>query len=500
MDNLFILYRTLRRSRKLSAERSPMYDLSRAMRWLTWIGMVVVAAYFVFFGVMTANILKETVRHLEAWHVLNQCLTIFLFLDFAIRLILPTPAQSVRPYLLLPVRRRSVMLCLLTDYVTDPMNFFSLFFFTPFALLTITPFYGLAGVLTYSLGIWLMMTLDGLWAMLVKQLVRDRFSFVALPLAVYGALVLMEFIPSRGWTSTASMYVGEWFVRGTPWAFLAVVALIVAMVFVNWRVQTRLIYSELSHQSDTRVKRLRSWAFLSRFGMVGEYMRLELRLILRNKSMSRPFWSFLVLIPMMALLLSREEIGDMSLFTMFYVFYCYMMMSFVSLVKIMSTEGNYIEALMIHKQSIYDLLCAKYYVQCILLVIPFIFMLIPVCCGTVTLLMSLSFMLFMMGPVFAIMIQFAPYNDKTAELHSGGFITKKQGNVKYQLIILAFSLLVPSLLVMFLSIFFSDSMVCIIIALIGIATFAAHPLWIRDAYCRFMRRRYISMEGFRNSR
>ena len=43
-------------------------------------------------------------------------------------------------------------------------------------------------------------------------------------------------------------------------------------------------------------------------------------------------------------------------------------------------------------------------------------------------------------------------------------------------------------------------LVAIVVLAIGIAFTLAHPLWLRNVYKRFMKRRYVNMEGFRASR
>ena len=82
----------------------------------------------------------------------------------------------------------------------------------------------------------------------------------------------------------------------------------------------------------------------------------------------------------------------------------------------MSFEGNYLDGLMSRKESIYNLLRAKYYLNCIIVFIPFLIMMIPVAKGKIPFLMALSYMLFTAGFVFAMMLQLAVYNKKTLPL------------------------------------------------------------------------------------
>ena len=48
----------------------------------------------------------------------------------------------------------------------------------------------------------------------------------------------------------------------------------------------------------------------------------------------------------------------------------------MTLGQVMSFEGNYLDGLMSRKESIYNLLRAKYYLNCIIVFIPFLIMMI----------------------------------------------------------------------------------------------------------------------------
>lgn len=49
------------------------------------------------------------------------------------------------------------------------------------------------------------------------------------------------------------------------------------------RTDDKLIYNEINKVEDTKVKHVSEYKFLDRYGEIGEYMRLELKMLLRNK-------------------------------------------------------------------------------------------------------------------------------------------------------------------------------------------------------------------------
>ena len=492
------LFFDIRKLQKLDEKRSPMFEKNRFAKVMVYIGIAFWAAYLVLFGVLLPSAFSEGFPGMEPYHILNKGLLIVLTLDFLVRFLFPTPIQEVKPFLLLPVPKRKVMAALLLREAINPFNFFWLFFFVPFALLSVTRFYGLAGIVGYALGVWLLTVMNSYWSMLIRVLKRQRFIYICWCLPVYGVLALLEFLPGTHWVSTFTMNWGEGFILWNPLAFLGALADIGLMCFINYKVQLRLIYNELSRVEDTKIKKISDYAFLDRYGNVGEYMRLELKMLFRNKSPRSQFWSLIVITVLFALALTfglYEESGMNG----FICLYCYCAFGLATLSQIMAIEGNYIDGLMVRRESVYNMLRAKYYVQCGMLAIPFIFCLVPVCNGEITLSMDLAYLFFTAGIIFPGMMQMAVYNDKTAPLNTG-LMGKRQNNNVYQTVIVVASLTVPLLVNSGLELLLGTTGSYIAMSVLGLAGFRTHRLWINNIYTRFMARRYRNMEGFRNTR
>ena len=391
------------------------------------------------------------------------------------------------------------MSILLIESGLNLFNLFWLFFFIPFALITVTRFYGLAGVLGYALGIWLLMVFNSYWSMLIKVLIRQKFIHILWVIPVYGILALIEFLPETGWLSTFTMNLGEAFILWNPLSYLGELIAIFLMAYLNYRIQLKLIHNELARKEDTGVKHISSYSFFDRYGNVGEYMRLELKMLFRNKSPKSQFWMLMVCVVMFASFLTFNVYGENSLMNDFMCLYCYIVFGIMTLIQVMAIEGNYIDGLMVRKESIYNMLRAKYYLQCIFLLIPFLLCLIPVIKGSMPLLMSLSYLFFAMGPVFACLMQMAVYNDRTMPLNVS-MIGKRQNNNKYQSIVSIAVMTIPLLINQVLTSIFERNTAYIIMILLGLAGFLTHRYWIYNIYVRFMKRRYQNMENFRNTR
>ena len=152
----------------------------------------------------------------------------------------------------------------------------------------------------------------------------------------------------------------------------------------------------------------------------------------------------------------------------------------MTLITILCYEGNYMDGLMSRRESIYELLRAKYYFNVLLLLVPIILLIPSIVIGKISIWMNLGYLLFTAGVLYPMIFQ----------------LTGKQANTVQNVV---------SMLVLFLPIGFEKLMILlvgdpwgyIILMIIGIAGIATHQMWLRNIYRRFNARRYRNLEGFR---
>ena len=73
-----------------------------------------------------------------------------------------------------------------------------------------------------------------------------------------------------------------------------------------------LIYAELAKVDDTRIKHVSEYKFFERYGEVGEYMRLELKMLLRNRRCKGALRNVLLVVIAFSCLLSFSSLYDTS--------------------------------------------------------------------------------------------------------------------------------------------------------------------------------------------
>ena len=316
------LFLELRKHGKLAAKRNPMYEKNKFGKFWMYFMAIFWAGYLIFFGSTFAFAFNGGAT--EAYHVLNSGLIFVMALDFLMRFpFQKTPTQEVKPYLLLPIKRNRLIDFLLIRSGLNGFNLIWLFFFVPFSILTITKFYGITGVITYCIGIWLLMIFNNYWFLLCRTLMNERIWWVALPVLVYGGIAAALFIPDKSPLFDYSIDLGEGFIHGNLLVYLGVLIAIVVMWFINRYVMIGLIYDEINKVEDTKVKHVSEYKFLDRYGEIGEYMRLELKLLFRNKVCKTALRTVVIVVVAFSCVLSFTEVYDgtgMKNFIMVYNF------------------------------------------------------------------------------------------------------------------------------------------------------------------------------------
>ena len=494
------LYKIIKQNQKLAEKRNPAFDTNRFAKFLMYFMIVYWAALFLFFGVMLPVMFEELVPNMEPYHIMNQGILYVMLADFLIRFMAqPSVSQEIKPYLLMPVKRKKLISMLLFKSGLDSYNFFWFFVYVPFAFLTIIRFYGFGGMFLYLIGIWLIFVFNNYWYLLCKLLLGEKTLWLLLPTLVFGALGAAEFLLDGLPISRFTMDLGEGFIEGNPLSFLFILACIGILFFINLKLQQRMIYNELSKKEDTKIKRVSEYKFLDKYGEVGEYLRLEIKLITRNKTVKTQFRMGLIVMLGFSFALAFTDVYDGSYMTSFICLYNYAVLPIMTLGQVMSFEGNYIDGLMSRKESIFNLLRAKYYLTTLIILVPFLIMMFPIAKGKITLLAAITYLIFVAGFVFFMLLQLAVYNTRTLPLNSNLMKSNKSSNW-IQGLVTGCAFMLPLLIDKLLSALLQEEIAHIILILIGLGFIATHNLWIKNIYKRFMKHRYKNMEEFRASR
>jgi hypothetical protein len=491
--NKFQLYRLLRKNTNLSYKRSPAFEQNKWAELIIYLGAAMFAIYLIMFGCDIGLAAKGEAGMMLAFA------PFYLAIDFLSRFIVQTtPGMMVKPYILQPISRYTAIECFLIGEHVSGYNLLWLCMFVPYSIIQLFAGESFALVLLELVTCELLMILNSQIYLFFRTLI-NRSVLWLIPGLVFYALPFTPLMLSPK-ADTFDKMVDMIIAQGLSWYALPIVLLVICgLFFVNRHMQFIFVYEEISKKTERALKHVSEFAFFNRFGLIGEYLKIELKSNIRNKTMrTRCIYSLCAVIAF-SLLVAYTTIYDSELMQNFWCLYCFALYGVTALIKIMGQEGNYIELLMMHRENIIALLRAKFIFYSAVLIIPFVIMLPAVFTGKYTILMLFAYMLLTAGFLHFVIFQLAVYNKQTLPLQLK--VTAK-GNFEngMQLVIELFALFGPVLITGLGYLLVGLTYTYIFMCIVGLAFIIAHPIWIRNIYTRMMKRRYENLEGFMNTR
>ena len=495
--NRILLFRLLRRNNKLGYKRSPAFEQSMVARVMMVLGAGFMSVYFIFIGVMMAMAANDDCQPA----FLVAMMPLFLIIDFFSRFaVQQTPAMLMKPYMLLPLPGNAVIETFLATSLFSGYNWLWLSLFIPYVIIILAGGASWLAALGVLLSCMLLIMANSQFYLLIRTLVARSLLWWVVPIVVYGSFWLPLLFDEEGeifgqMLEAMAEGAAQW------WCPLLCLALLAGLLWVNRATQFRFVYEEISRQEKKggAMKTVSQFTFLERFGQTGEYLKLELKSIMRNKAIRSRVVMSLALIVVLTLLIAYTSVYDGVMMLNFWCFYCFGLYGMTTLVKVMGPEGNYIDFLMTHRENILMLLKAKYYFHVAILLVPLLLMIPAVIAGKFSLLMMLAYLLLCSGLLYFTLFQLAVYNKQTLPLDQK--ITGKNNTENgIQLIINLSAMLTPLALVAVLILIFDEQTAYWILAAIGLIFTVTHPLWLRNVYQRMMVRKYENLEGFHASR
>ena len=491
--NRIQLYRLLRKNTNLSYKRSPAFEQNKWAKVLIYMGAGLFVTYLILYGSLIAMTADG-----EAGRMLS-FMPIILAIDFLLRFIVQTtPGMMVKPYILQPISRYTAIECFLVLEHVSGYNLLWLAMFIPYSIIILIAGAGFWLVMLELVISELMIIFNSQIYLFFRTLINRTVLWLIPALALYAVPFAPLFFNFK--SNTVERLFDKYAAVSMSWYFLPVlILLLVGLFFINRHFQFKYVYEEISKKKERALKHVSQFTFLEQFGLVGEYLKIEIKSNMRNKTMKTRCIFSLVAVIAFSMLVAYTSIYDSELMLNFWCIYCFALYGITALIKIMGQEGNYIDLLMMHRENIIALLKAKFWFYSIVLVIPFLIMLPAVFTGKFTILMLFAYMLLTAGFLYFIIFQLAVYNKQTIPLQLK--VTAK-GNFEngMQIAIEMFALIGPVLVTGLGYLLVGLTYTYIFMCVVGLAFIVTHPIWIRNIYKRMMARRYENLEGFHATR
>jgi hypothetical protein len=427
--------------------------------------------------------------------VFNGFILYYFLFDLAMRTQLQElPTLSIVPYLHLNIQKKAIVNFLNIKSLFTFFNILPLFIFIPFSLIKVAPTHGALTGLAYAISILSLTIFNNYLVLYLKRKSINNILYFALIIGfvgVFGALDYFNIISVRAFSNLVFTSISNY-----PFLALGFTLAAVVIFMLNSKYLYRNLYTEeLSTKEEKKVST--DYAFLNRFGKVGELAALELKLILRHKrSRGSLIMGFLFLA--YGLLLYKKEMIANDEFGM--MLFAAVFMTGISILSygqfMFAWQSTHFDGLMVNKIDFRNFIKAK-------------FLLFTISCTIITLLASfygfisykllllhLAAYLYNIGFATVIVLYFATLNYKRLDITTSASFNWQGVGATQWILGLPFVLL-PFVIYLPFGLTGKPYWGLAALGIFGLITLLMRNFWINLLVKKFEQQRYKIAEGFR---
>lgn len=495
-----MLQKELQKHQWKAFTRHSMFERNMGVKIFMFIIFGFLGLQLLSLGFFLEKILLDVGPYTHAIDTFNYIISPLFLFDFTIKYTLKqSNSMQIAPYLTLPVKRNKLFNFLLVKEFTNVWNLYFLFLIVPFAFKTITPYSGFLSALLYILFFYLTCVSISLLVNIAHNLQRKSGWFYALSYMIVAGLFAIYMFTNH-YIGDYTVRFGEWIINKNPFVWLILLLVMAGLWKLNQRFMREEVYRELQGKKVKEATNFTNISFLDKLGEKGDFIQMEIKMIFRSKRLKQQMYMLaFFFIFYVSMLLSSETPFHGNYFSQ--LFFTIFLLGFMGLIMgqyIFTTESSFFDGLMARKHSLLNMLTAKYiFYFSISLFMVLVFM-IFVFMGKLDFLFLISTFFYTVGVIYFLMFQNAVYNKSYFDLFDGGAMNWK-GTSGNMLVVTLLGMFVPIFLISIIVIFFNMTVACYFMLITGFIFTVTTKYWLRWTYQRFLKRKYLNMEGFRSN-
>ncbi len=419
----------------------------------------------------------------------------YFFIDILMRFLLQDlPTLTVQPYLVQNIRRSQLIRFLNIRSLFSLFNLLPLLLFVPFTLVVIGSNYGTMASAAFLISIFFLALFNHFLILFIKRKVIINSWWMAGFFLVIAGLGLCDYFKIFSFSHVSSVVFTGLLVH-PGWVVIPVV-LAIAAYSNNYRFLFKNLYLE-DIQGKTKRKEGANYSFLERFGMVGELISLDVKLVLRNKrprsvtmlSVIFLFYGFIFYKPET---IARESWGILlfggifitGLFIINYGQYLF------------AWQSSHFDGLMAANLHVRTYIKSKFVLLTAVSTVLFLLSSFYGLLGWKLILVQLTGYLYNIGINTVIVAYIATRNYRAIDI-SRGAAFNYQGVGATQWLYSLFVFLVPTVIYLPFGLLIGKWAGMLALGIAGLACFLLQDWWINLLTKEFFKRKYLILQGFR---
>jgi len=449
-------------------------------------------------GFTLNKILEKADHTMNPMELFNGAMLYIMLFGLTIRFLLQQLNTFDLPvYQSLPIKRSTLINFMLLKPLVSPANYMLLLVVVPFAIKSVVGYYSVTVALRFVASFMLMVWFNSLMTSFLKRRFGSNIFSIVFIFCALGGLIALEYFKIFSLFNISKTLYN--FYVFNPLGLLFPLALIVVAFFLNKLFFWQNYYPEKFNQKMKSDKTATAnLTFLKRFGVIGEIISIEIKLILRHKR-TKSILLMSGIFLFYGLIFYKHGVYDKNLAMQFF---CAMFMTGILMLMfgqwLISWDSRHFDSLMTKNIPIKTYMQANYYllisfnIICFILTTPYFIL------GMKIVYLHLAAFIFNMGVNIFLLMFLATYNVKRIDLSKSSAMNYQGTTYKSFLIVLPIMFL-PMIIVWGLSTFYSLSVALWALSLIGIAGIVFRKQMLDVCVNQFNKRKYKLAEGFRES-
>ncbi|AZQ59669.1 hypothetical protein EJ994_12940 [Maribacter sp. MJ134] len=400
------------------------------------------------------------------------------------------PVMDIKPFLTTPVKKSSIAHYILGRSGASIYNLLSLFFFVPFAIVLLIQGYPALNVILWVIAIMAIVLCVNYINLLINK--NDKALIVIVgALAVGYALDYFQIFSIKA-------FFGPIFhaLYAYPLTVLVPVLLAVLIYYINFKFLNTKIYLDASLKAKSTVANTSDLAWTKKFGELGTFLQLDLKMIWRNKRTKSQVFISLLFVFYGLIFYTQDIYSDMMPMKAFLgVFMTGIFLSnFGQFIP--AWDSSYYSMMMSQNIPLRKYLESKAMLISVSVVVMFLLTIPYVYFGWEALAINLACALYNLGVNIPAILFFGSFNKKRIELDQSPF-GNMQGTSATQFLVMLPVLVVPIVLFSIFYYVISFEAAVIVLSVLGIIGFAMKNYLLNLVTEQYRKKKYGMIAGFK---
>jgi len=475
--------------------RSSYWQRSMAMNIFLGLFALYMLLNFLVIGIGLYFILKKEYPKQDPLHIVNSVLVYWFLGDLILRYLgQKLPEASIRPLLILPVKKKEITRYILMKSTLSFWVFLPLMAFVPFAVVLWHKGYDHTLVIAWLTSVVALTLSNNYLNYLINKNQKIFFTIAGL-LLILGSLDYFGLIPFHEY------FAGLFNSLATrPWLALIPVALAVTLYRLVYRNIYQHLYLDDVLKKQTEKVQAGNLKFINRFGGdTAVFLKNDIRLIWRNRRTKNLVKSslFMVFYGLIFIKMMHSKSEESALLNfVFPAIFMTGMFSYSFGMFIPSWDGAYYPFLMSQNIKMKQYLESKWLLMSLSNLIMFILTIPYVYFGWKYLVLLLAMTIFNIGYSNLFILWMGAYNSKKIDLDKSGYFSSEGFSARTFLV--AFMFLLFPMILFFLAYVFANFKIAVgILILLGITGLIFKDYFLEKIANLYLSKKYKTLHGFK---